>query len=84
MKKKRSVAPSDTSTGAAPTQVRVVLTGDQGLTQNVILEVRAIAKRLGLKMPAVSIESQGSVGSKTVKPTQRSKRKSRASQRSAI
>jgi len=48
-------------------QMRVVLTGDQRLAENVILEVRALAKRHGLKIPEASVVRQGSAGSKSKK-----------------
>ena len=48
----------------APMQMRVDLTGDERLAENVILEVRAIAKRYGLETPNVEIVRQPRVGPK--------------------
>jgi hypothetical protein len=39
----------------APIELSVAVTGDQRVTENVILEVRAIARRLGLEIPSVKI-----------------------------
>ena len=47
-----------------PMQLSVALTGDQRLAENVILEVRAIAKRYGLETPNVEIVRQPRVGPK--------------------
>jgi hypothetical protein len=51
----------------APMELRVVLTGDRRATENLILEVRAIARRCGLEMPSVQVIRQPNVGAKTMK-----------------
>ena len=61
----------------APMQMSVDLTGDQRLAENVILEVRAIAKRYGLETPNVEIVRQPRVGPK-VKLTSAGKSKTSA------
>ena len=60
----------------APMELKVVLTGDRRLTEDLILEVRALAHRFGLEIPNVSVTGQPSVGPKGEKSA--SKRKSRA------
>jgi len=67
------MGPMKKKTGSSPMQMRVVLTGDQRLAENVILEVRALAKRHGLKIPEASVVRQGSAGSKSKKSTSRRK-----------
>jgi hypothetical protein len=47
-----------------PMQLSVALTGDQRLTENLILEVRAMAKRYGLETPNIEIVRQPRVGPK--------------------
>ena len=42
-------------------QLKVVLRGDQRLAENVILEVRAMAKRRGLESPQISVMREWSV-----------------------
>jgi hypothetical protein len=69
--------------GEAPMQLRVVLKGDQRLAENVILEVRAIAKRRGLESPRISVMRQSSVAPKKKKATAR-KSGSRAGRKSLI
>jgi len=61
----------------APMQLSVGLTGDQRLAENLILEVRAIAKRYGLETPNVEIVRQPRVGPK-VKLTSAGKSKTSA------
>ena len=58
-------------------QLSVGLTGDQRLAENLILEVRAIAKRYGLETPNVEIVRQPRVGPK-VKLTSAGKSKTSA------
>jgi len=60
---------------SAPVEFRVVLTGNQRLTENFILEVRAIAQRCGLEIPSVQVIRQPKVGPKTIKKNVRSCRK---------
>jgi EAL domain-containing protein (putative c-di-GMP-specific phosphodiesterase class I) len=47
-----------------PMQLSVSLTGDQRLTENLILEVRAMARRYGLETPNVEVVRQPRVGPK--------------------
>ena len=47
-----------------PMQLSVALTGDQRQTQNLILEVRALAKQYGLETPDIEIVRQPRVGPK--------------------
>ena len=62
-----SARPVDRKKSGAPTEFRVVLNGDRRLTENLILEVRAIAQRCGLEMPSVQVIRQPNVGAKTTK-----------------
>jgi hypothetical protein len=61
---KRSAASLTGKTPHAPMQLSVALTGDQRLAENLILEVRAMAKRYGLEIPSVEIVRQPRVGPK--------------------
>jgi hypothetical protein len=47
-----------------PMQLSVAVKGDQRLTENLILEVRAMAKRYGLETPNVEIVRRPRVGPK--------------------
>jgi hypothetical protein len=47
-----------------PMQLSVALTGDQRLTENLILEVRAMAKRYGLETPNIEVVRQPRLGPK--------------------
>lgn len=47
-----------------PLQLRVALTGDQRLAENVIIEVLAAARRCGLEAPSVQVIRQPRVGPK--------------------
>jgi hypothetical protein len=47
-----------------PLQLSVALTGDRRLTENLILEVRAMAKRYGLETPNIDVVRQPRVGPK--------------------
>jgi hypothetical protein len=47
-----------------PLQLRVALTGDQRLAENVIIEVLAAARRCGLDPPSVEVIRQPRVGPK--------------------
>jgi hypothetical protein len=48
----------------APMQLSVALTGDQRLTENLILEVRDVAKRYGLEIPDIQVRRQPRLGPK--------------------
>ena len=56
----------------APFELRVALKGDKQLTENVIVEVLAAARRLGLAAPDVQVLRKPRVGPKGI-----AKRKSR-------
>jgi hypothetical protein len=57
-------------------ELRVALTGDQRVAENLILEVRAIAQRCGLEIPNIQVVRQPKVGPKTQKKKVRPRRKS--------
>lgn len=57
---------------SAPLELRVALRGDKQLTENVIVEVLAAARRLGLAPPKVQVLRKTRVGPKRI-----AKRKSR-------
>jgi hypothetical protein len=57
-----------------PMQLSLALTGDQRFTENVILEVRALAQRFGLEIPSIKVERRRAIGPKTAKATSRRKR----------
>lgn len=57
-----------------PMQLSVALTGDQRVTENVILEVRALAQRFGLEVPNIKVVRQRATGAKTAKARSRRKR----------
>jgi hypothetical protein len=57
-------------------ELRVALTGDQRVAENLILEVRAIAQRCGLEIPNIQVVRQPKVGPKTPKKKVRPRRKS--------
>jgi hypothetical protein len=61
---KRSAASVTRKTSHTPMQLSVALTGDQRLAENLIVEVRAMAKRYGLEIPSVEIVRQPRVGPK--------------------
>jgi hypothetical protein len=50
----------------APLQLRVALKGDKQLTENVIVEVLAAARRLGLAPPKVQVLRKPRVGPKRI------------------
>jgi hypothetical protein len=58
----------------APLQLRVALTGDQRLAENVIIEVLAAARRCGLDPPSVEVIRQPRVGPKEKLMTSRKPR----------
>jgi hypothetical protein len=62
-----SARPVNRKKSDSPMEFRVVLTGDRRLTENLILEVRAIAQRCGLEMPSVQVIRQSNVNAKTTK-----------------
>jgi hypothetical protein len=63
--RKKCSAPSVTKkTPRVPMQMSVALIGDQRLAENLILEVRALAKRYGLEIPSVEVVRQPRVGPK--------------------
>jgi hypothetical protein len=68
----------------APIQMNVVLKGDQRLAENVILEVRAIAKRHGLEIPSVRVVHRRAVGPKIAKPTSCDARASRSRRKPSV
>jgi hypothetical protein len=48
-------------------ELRVAVSGDQRVVENLILEVRAIAQRCGLEIPNIRVVRQPKVGPKTPK-----------------
>jgi hypothetical protein len=62
--KKRPVSRAAKKNGIEPLQLRVALTGDQRLAENVIVEVLAAARRCGLDPPSVQVIRQPRVGPK--------------------
>jgi hypothetical protein len=73
------VGPVHRKKSNAPMELRVAFTGDRRATENLILEVRAIAQRCGLEMPSVQVIRQPNVGAKTTKTKKvASHRKSRS------
>jgi hypothetical protein len=62
--KKRSISRAAKKKPAGPLQLRIGLTGDQRLTENVIIEVLAAARRCGLDPPSVQVIRQPRVGPK--------------------
>ena len=50
----------------APLELRVALKGDKQLTENVIVEVLAAARRLGLAPPKVQVLRKPRVGPKRI------------------
>jgi hypothetical protein len=76
-KKKRAPARPATKrkfpepTPATPLQLRVALTGDQRLAENVIVELLAAARRHGLEAPKVQILRKPRVGPKQALPARR-------------
>ena len=51
---------------SAPLELRLALKGDKLLTENVIVEVLAAARRLGLEPPKVQILRKSRVGPKRI------------------
>jgi hypothetical protein len=59
-------------------QLKVGVKGDQRLAENVILEVRDLARRFSLEIPSIRIVRRPSMGAKVPKhkvPKQKSRRK---------
>ena len=63
---------------AAPMQLKIDVAGDQRLTENAILEVRATARRFGLEISNIEFIRGSSNGRKARKPASRQKRRPRA------
>lgn len=70
--KRPSAARTAKTKSSAPLELRVDLKGDKLLAENVIVEVLAAARRLGLEPPKVEVRRKPRVGPKKV-----AKRKSR-------
>jgi hypothetical protein len=70
-KTKRSRRPAKAKS-PAPFELRVALKGDKQLAENVIVEVLAAARRLGLAAPTVQVLREPRVGGRRI-----AKRKSR-------
>ena len=58
-------------------QLKVELAGDRRLAEDVILEIRALAQRLGLDAPLVNVVSRPAVGPKARKSARRASALSR-------
>ena len=58
--------------------LKIDLNGDRRVTENVILEVKAIARRLGLKIASVEVIRKPSTRRKARKPASRRKPRARA------
>ena len=65
-------------------QLSVALTGDGQVTENLILEVRAIAARYGLEIPSVKVVRRSSAGPKVQRSTAPLGCKSKARRKSPI
>jgi hypothetical protein len=61
---------------SSPMQLKIGVAGDRRLTENVILEMRAAAERIGLDISNIEVVGQAPSGRKTRKPA--SPRKPRA------
>jgi hypothetical protein len=57
---------SDVPKSTAPFELRLALKGDKQLTENVIVEVLAAARRLGLSAPDVQVLRKPKVGPKRI------------------
>jgi hypothetical protein len=58
--------------------LKIALKGDRRVTEKVILEVKAAARRLGLEIENVEVASKPSIGRKARKPVSGRKPKARA------
>jgi hypothetical protein len=63
-KKQLPRARTTKSKSSEPLQLQIALTGDQALTENVIMEVLAAARRAGLAPPKVEVFRKPKVGPK--------------------
>ena len=70
--KRPAARPAAKAKSPAPIELRVAVKGDKLLTENVIVEVLAAARRLGLEAPKVQVLRKPRVGPKRI-----AKRKSR-------
>ncbi len=61
------------SQSSGPAQLEIDLDGDRRLAENVIEEVRAAARSLGLEIADVQVIRETAVGSKARKPASRRK-----------
>jgi hypothetical protein len=52
---------------SSPTQLKIAVAGNRRVTENVILEVRAAARQLGLEISNIEVVSQPSNGRKARK-----------------
>ncbi|MBI5322923.1 hypothetical protein [Bradyrhizobium sp.] len=52
------------ASSAAPLELQVALKGDKQLAENVIVEVLAAARRLGIKPPKVQVLRKARIGPK--------------------
>lgn len=59
-------------------RVKIGVNGDRRITEKVILEIKAVARRLGLEIANVEVVSKSLSGRKAPKPKPVSRRKSRA------
>jgi hypothetical protein len=55
-------------------ELRVALTGDQRVAEDLILEVREIAQRFGLEIPNIQVLRQPKIAPKTIRTKVRSRR----------
>ena len=69
---------------ARPMQLSVVLKGDQQFAENVILEVKALARRHGLEIPTIKIKRKSPIGPKLEKLTSRHGHGSKARRKSPV
>jgi hypothetical protein len=61
------VGPVNRKKPGTPIELKVVLTGDRRVAENMILEVRAIAQRFGLEIPNISVTGRSAAGPKAEK-----------------
>ena len=59
-------------------KLKLDLNGDRRLVENVILEVKAQARRLGLEIAEIEFVREAKTGRKARKPTSRQKPRARA------
>jgi hypothetical protein len=58
------VGPVSKKKSSKGTQLRLVIAGDRRLAENVIVEVRAMAQRLGTKVPSIEVVRRPPPGAK--------------------